>query len=59
MITMTHLKYRATDESWDLDLKLEGFTEEQERYWSLVLQKEMAVLMLLYPDLVRVPFEEK
>ena len=55
---MTHLRYKATDESWDLDLKLEGFTEEQERYWSLVIQKEMATLLLLYPDLIRVPFKQ-
>ena len=56
-----HLRYTAVDKSWDLDLKLEGFTDEQIAYLRIVLQKEMGMLSILYPDLMRVPkrMEEK
>ena len=54
-----HLRYIATDKRWDIDLKLEGLSEEQESYWALVLQRELALLCMLYPELSNVGFQEE
>ena len=46
-----HLRYKAVADEWDFDLKLEGFNEETQAYWSSVLQKEMIVFLKLYPKM--------
>ena len=47
---MTHLRYVSSDKDWDIDLKVEGFTEEQVDYWKTVLQRETMLFLLLFPD---------
>ena len=36
--TVTHLRYKATDNSFDIDLHLEGMNEEETHFWSAWLQ---------------------
>jgi len=57
-MTTQHLRYTATDdELWDLDLKLEGFSEEHIAYWKTVIHREMMLFSLLYPEEMRIPKE--
>ena len=53
-----HFRYRANDGTWDCDLKLEGFTDEQEYFWKATIQREMVLFLLLYPDMERTMSEE-
>lgn len=55
---MTHLGYcSAEEDKWTFDLKLEGFAEEHIAYWQAVIQREMMLFLLLYPDM-NVVYEE-
>ena len=40
-LKIMHLRYRAEDESWDIDLKLEGMSEEEIAWFSANLQTMM------------------
>ncbi len=55
---MTHLRYKATDDSFDIDLRLEGMSEEEQSFWSIWLQSQMQLWIKLFDRAPEVGIEE-
>ena len=49
---MTHLRYKATDDSFDIDLRLEGMDEEEKSFWSAWLHLATIQWMKLFNKMV-------